>query len=74
MYEHKSEALLPRPAFLWRMFVHGSTAVVIVLGSLLIGMAGYHFFEGLAWLDAFVNAAMLLGWHGAGQRFTDKCR
>ncbi|MDP3773423.1 MAG: hypothetical protein Q8Q85_04080 [Gemmatimonadales bacterium] len=32
-----------------------------MLGSLLIGMAGYAHFEGLAWRDAFLNAAMLLG-------------
>ncbi len=28
--------------------------------SLAIGMAGYHGFEGLAWLDAFLNASMIL--------------
>ena len=28
-------------------------------------MAGYHYLEGMAWVDAFVNAAMLLG--GMGQ-------
>ena len=29
--------------------------------SLLIGMAGYHNLEDLAWRDAFLNSAMLLG-------------
>lgn len=33
-------------------------------GSLLLGMAGYAYFEGLAWRDAFLNAAMLLGGMG----------
>jgi hypothetical protein len=32
--------------------------------SLLIGMLGYHFFEGLSTLDAFLNASMLLGGMG----------
>jgi hypothetical protein len=27
-------------------------------------MIGYHFTEGLPWLDAFLNAAMLLGGEG----------
>lgn len=27
-------------------------------------MAGYHFLEGLSWLDGFLNAAMLLGGMG----------
>ncbi len=32
--------------------------------SLFAGMAGYVFFEGLSWIDAFLNAAMLLGGEG----------
>jgi hypothetical protein len=36
----------------------------LVLGSLLMGMAGYAHFEDLAWRDAFLNAAMLLGGMG----------
>jgi hypothetical protein len=27
-------------------------------------MMGYHFFEGLAWIDAFANAAMILSGMG----------
>jgi hypothetical protein len=33
-------------------------------GSLLIGMIGYKYFERWSWIDAFVNAAMLLGGMG----------
>lgn len=40
------------------------SAVLIVLGSLGIGMVGYAFFESLPWTDAFLNAAMLLGGMG----------
>jgi hypothetical protein len=36
----------------------------VVAASLAIGMVGYHGFEHLSWLDAFVNAAMLLGGMG----------
>ncbi len=32
--------------------------------ALSIGMAGYHGFEGLPWLDAFLNAAMILSGMG----------
>ena len=32
--------------------------------SLLAGMAGYHYLEDLPWIDAFVNAAMILGGMG----------
>jgi hypothetical protein len=37
---------------------------VLVSVSLLIGMAGYHGLEGLPWIDAFLNASMLLGGMG----------
>jgi hypothetical protein len=46
------------------MLWHFGVATALVLGSLLIGMAGYAHYEGLAWRDAFLNAAMLLGGMG----------
>jgi len=39
-------------------------AAVIILASLGLGMAGYHFLEGLPWLDAFLNASMILSGMG----------
>jgi hypothetical protein len=64
MYEHRSEPLLPRSAFILRLAGHAGVSAGIVLGSLGIGMLGYHFLEGLAWIDALVNAAMILGGMG----------
>ncbi len=46
------------------MAVHFAGAILLILGSLAIGMAGYEYFEALAWRDAFLNAAMLLGGMG----------
>jgi hypothetical protein len=64
MYEHHSQPLLPRSAFLLRLASHVGIAVGVVSGSLAIGILGYHFLEGLAWIDALVNAAMILGGMG----------
>src|SRR5690242_12740356 len=64
MYEHRNEPLLSHWAFLRRMASHGGFALVLVLISLGIGMLGYHLLEGLSWLDALVNASMLLGGMG----------
>jgi len=64
MFEHRHEPLLPRAAFLRRMLRYTAVALLIVLGSLFIGMFGYHLFEGLGWTDSFVNAAMILGGMG----------
>jgi hypothetical protein len=64
MFEHRHEPLLPRAAFLHRMARYTTAALLIILGSLFIGMVGYHLFEGLGWTDSFVNAAMILGGMG----------
>lgn len=39
-------------------------AVLIVSASLLIGVLGYHRFGGLSWVDAFLEASMILGGMG----------
>ena len=36
----------------------------IILGSLTLGVLGYHLLEGLPWLDALLNASMILGGMG----------
>ncbi|HST27479.1 MAG TPA: hypothetical protein VLK26_03835 [Rudaea sp.] len=64
MFEHRSDPLLPRRAFVGRMARSAVAGVILIAISLLIGMLGYHFLESLSWLDAFVNASMLLGGMG----------
>ena len=64
MFEHRTDPLLPRRAFLGRLATSAALGFAIVAVSLLIGMAGYRFFLGLGWIDAFLNAAMLLGGMG----------
>jgi len=39
-------------------------SIGIISFSLMIGVLGYHYLEGLSWIDALVNAAMLLGGMG----------
>jgi hypothetical protein len=64
MYEPKTQPLLPRKQFLQRILRHAAVAFVLLLFSLLLGMAGYAYFESLPWRDAFLNAAMLMGGMG----------
>jgi hypothetical protein len=64
MYEHRNDPLLSRSAFLRRLALHAGVSAGIVLGSLGIGILGYHFLESLAWIDSLVNAAMILGGMG----------
>ena len=46
------------------MVRHGGYGVGLIILSLAIGMFGYHFFDQLPWVDAFVDASMLLGGMG----------
>jgi hypothetical protein len=64
VFEHRSDPLLPHPAFVARLVRSAFMGALVVAGSLGVGMAGYHGFEQLSWLDAFLNAAMLLGGMG----------
>jgi hypothetical protein len=64
MYEHRRHPLLSRGAFLRRLGSHASAALTILVGSLAVGILGYHFLEGLEWIDALVNASMILGGMG----------
>ena len=64
MFEHRNQPMIPRTEFLWRLARHAAVALGVVLGSLALGIFGYHGLEGLPWIDALVNAAMLLGGMG----------
>jgi hypothetical protein len=64
MYESRKHPPLSRVHFFRRLVRHFAAAMGLVLGSLLIGMAGYIYFENLPWRSAFLNAAMLLGGMG----------
>jgi hypothetical protein len=58
-----------------RFVSHLRTNVLLALGllgiSLLIGMAGYHLLAPMGWIDAFLNAAMLLGGMGPVNTLTN---
>ncbi len=62
--EHKQQPLLSRAAFARRLAKSGGASATFVGLSLLAGMVGYHCIEGLAWIDAFANAAMILSGMG----------
>jgi len=53
-----------RESFLRRLLGNVAAALLLLLASVVIGMAGYMRFEGLSALDAFLDTAMLLGGMG----------
>ncbi len=64
MFEHHHEPLASNREFMLRMLRFGAAALGIIAVSLGIGILGYHYFEGLSWLDSLLNASMLLGGMG----------
>ena len=64
MYENVNQPLISRRAFARRMARHGAGAIALLGGSLLIGVVGYWWLDNLPPVDAFLNAAMILGGMG----------
>lgn len=64
MFEAHSEPLLSRSRFLIRLAISLSFGLLIIAIALGIGMMGYHHFENMSWVDAFVNASMILSGMG----------
>lgn len=60
LFETKEQPVLTRTEFAWRMARSAGIATLIVLFSLALGGAGYHYTEELPWIDSFLNASMIL--------------
>ncbi len=64
MFEHRSKPLLPRQQFYARLARSAAIGLLVIAFALGIGMVGYRSFDGMSWVDAFVNAAMILSGMG----------
>ena len=64
MFEPFHQPLLPRRLFLQRMTRFAIAALLLVAVAWLIGILGYKLLEGMSWIDATLNAAMILGGMG----------
>ena len=78
IFEHKKEPVLPHSQFLQRMLRCACMALLLLMLTIGTGTLAYHVFEGQAWIDAMLNAVMImsgLGLEGelktsAGKLFT----
>ena len=64
MFEHRTDPLLPSHRFLWRVLGFLALSAATIGAALGIGVVGYHYLGGLPWIDALVNASMILGGMG----------
>lgn len=63
-FEKKTEPVASNPAFYNRLAKSLLSALGLIGLSLLIGMAGYHYIEGMDGVDAYLNATMILSGMG----------
>jgi len=64
MFEHRKDRLLPPREFIRRLGWSVAAGMVLIAFSLSIGIVGYHVLGGLPWIDAFLDAAMILSGMG----------
>ena len=64
MFEHRSKPLLPRRQYFVRLARGVGIGLIVIACALGMGMVGYRTFEGMSWVDAFDNAAMILSGMG----------
>jgi hypothetical protein len=62
--EKRSEPLLPAHLFAARLFFNTLGVLVLLAAVLAIGVAGYAYFEGMSFIEAYANAAMILSGMG----------
>jgi hypothetical protein len=63
-FEHRAEKVISRHRFAVRMLIASGLWLALAGFGLVIGMAGYAYFEGMGAADAYVNAAMILSGMG----------
>jgi len=64
-YERMGEPIAPPAVFRQRLMSSASLAGVLLLGSLALGVAGYHWIAGVRrWVDCIQCASMIMGGMG----------
>jgi len=63
-FEQKAEAPLSPQLFRVRLLRYFTGILALIALALGVGMLGYHLLENMAWVDAFLNASMILGGMG----------
>jgi hypothetical protein len=64
MYEHHNQSLAPKAVFYHRVAKNLLITLGVLLVCLFIGIMGYHYTAGIAWLDSLHNASMILSGMG----------
>ena len=63
-FERRQQPLAGHALFVRRVALYLGFSIIIIGVSLEIGILGYHYTEHMSWLDALLNASMILGGMG----------
>ncbi len=63
-FEHRKQPVLPREQWLKRVARSVWLAAILIFVSLAVGVLGYHLIGELPWVDAILEASMILGGMG----------
>jgi hypothetical protein len=63
-FEHRKQPLISRNRFIRRLILTAILGLATLAVWVLVGMIGYHSLAQLPWVDAFMNAAMIVGGMG----------
>ena len=63
-FEHHTQPVISHRQWLLRMARSLSFSSAIIVIALVVGVLGYHILGHLAWVDAFLEASMILGGMG----------
>lgn len=64
MFEKRYQPIASKRIFFMRILRGILLGLLAIVVAQYIGMLGYHHFENMSWVDAFVNAAMILSGMG----------
>lgn len=64
MFEKRRESLVPTHVFAGRLVNFMLFSLLVMSFALCLGVLGYHYFAKLNWIDAVLNASMILSGMG----------
>ena len=64
VHHYIKKQVTPPPNLYLHLLRNSILGLMLIALALYIGMLGYHEFEHMSWVDAYVNAAMILGGMG----------
>jgi hypothetical protein len=60
----KQTSPLSHTVFVAHLLKNAVIGLLLIAVSLAAGMSGYHYLEGMSWMDAYLNASMILSGMG----------